>query len=302
MPDDELAAVQSRCEASAITARRDPGGLIYLDVTAPAATGRVYLQGAHVTHYQPRGATGVLFTSAASHFTPGKPIRGGVPIVFPWFGPHPTDKSLPAHGWARTRPWTLRHACVERDTAHLILSLGAGAVRDADTWRPVDGWVLTYTVSVGPNLHLDLNAFNATAAPMSFEAALHTYLAVTAVRQVRVEGLDGRTYLDQVDAQQRKAQSGPIRITGETDRVYLSTPDTVTVHDPAAGRRIAIEKSGSATTVVWNPWVAKAKAMPDFGDDEWPRMLCVETANAVENMVTVGPHNSHSMRATVRVA
>ena len=301
MPDEELAATQSRCQGGAVTARRDAGGLICLDVDGPAATARVYLQGAHVTHYQPRGAAPVLFTSAASHFAPGKPIRGGVPIVFPWFGPHPADKSLPAHGWARTRPWTLRHAGVERDTVHIVLSLGAGAVRDADTWQPVDGWVLTYTVSVGPDLRLDLNAFNATAGPMRFEAALHTYLSVTDVREVAVEGLDGRTYLDKVDAQQRKTQSGPIRITGETDRVYVNTPDAVTVHDPAAGRRIVVEKTGSATTVVWNPWVEKAKKMPDFGDDEWPRMLCVETANAAENAVTVPPHKSHSTRATVRV-
>src|SRR3712207_763201 len=130
MPDDELAAVQSRCERGAVTACRNDAGLVYLDVSAPAASARVYLQGAHVSHYQPRGAAPVLFTSAASHFAPGKPIRGGVPIVFPWFGPHPTDKSLPAHGWARTRPWRLRETVAQHDTVHLVLSLGVGDAGD----------------------------------------------------------------------------------------------------------------------------------------------------------------------------
>ena len=298
MPDDELAAAQSRCEGGAVTAHRNDAGLIYLDITAPAATARVYLQGAHVTHYQPRGAAPVLFTSAASHYAPGKPIRGGVPIVFPWFGPHPADASLPAHGWARTSLWQLQQA--HRDDGGdvtIVLTLGVGEL----SLKPVDGWALIYTVRVGRALSMELDVQNMGKTPQAFEAALHTYLSVTDVRQVRVEGLDGRDYLDKVDAQTRKAQSGPIQITGETDRVYLDTPDAVTVHDPAAGRRLVIEKTGSATTVVWNPWVNKAKAMPDFGDDEWPKMLCVETANAAENAVTVGPQNSHSMRATVRV-
>ena len=298
MPDDELAAVQSRCEAGPVTARRNDAGLIYLDVTAPAAAARLYLQGAHVTHYQPRGGAPALFTSAVSHYAPGKPIRGGVPIVFPWFGPHPADASLPAHGWARTSLWQLQQA--HRDDGGdvtIVLTLGVGEL----SLKPVDGWALIYTVRVGRALSMELDVQNMGKTPQAFEAALHTYLSVTDVRQVRVEGLDGRDYLDKVDAQTRKAQSGPIQITGETDRVYLDTPDAVTVHDPAAGRRLVIEKTGSATTVVWNPWVNKAKAMPDFGDDEWPKMLCVETANAAENAVTVGPQNSHSMRATVRV-
>ena len=299
MPDDELAAVQSRCEGGAVTARRNDTGLIYLDVTSPAASARVYLQGAHVTHYQPRGASPVLFTSAASHFAPGKPIRGGVPVIFPWFGPHADRTDLPAHGFARTAEWTVRDAGVDGSRCTWVLL----SLRSSDETRRVwpHDFELNYRVRVGDALDLTLEVRNTSDHAFTFEEALHTYLAVGDVRQVRVEGLDGREYIDKVDGMKRKRQSGPIHITGETDRVYLSTPDTVTVHDPAAGRRIVVEKTGSATTVVWNPWVEKAKAMPDFGDDEWPGMLCVETANAAENAVTVPPHKSHSMRATVRV-
>jgi D-hexose-6-phosphate mutarotase len=95
--------------------------------------------------------------------------------------------------------------------------------------------------------------------------------------------------------------SEPIAIAAETDRVYLGTTGTVTIEDPGWGRRIVVAKSGSSTTVVWNPWVAKAKAMPDFGDEEWNGMVCVETANAMDDAVTLAPGASHVMTATLEV-
>ena len=293
-----LDALRSRFPAPGLTFDEGPEGLTHLSVTTRAAAVRIYLQGAHVTHYQPTGAAPVLFMSRRSLFAPGKPIRGGVPLVFPWFGPHPSDPTQPAHGWARTSPWELQSVSRDdADHATLTLSLGAGGPSP----RPADGFTLTYAVRVGPALTMSLDVHNALKTPASFEAALHTYLAVSDVRQVRVDGLDGRAYLDKVDGGRRKTQSGPITVTGETDRVYLDTPDTVTVNDPGAGRTIAVEKQGSATTVVWNPWVEKAQRMADFGDDEWPRMLCIETANAADNAVTLPPSSRHTMRATIRL-
>jgi len=99
----------------------------------------------------------------------------------------------------------------------------------------------------------------------------------------------------------KPGEAGPIAIAGETDRVYNGTKATVTIEDPAWKRRVVVGKTGSSTTVVWNPWVAKAKAMPDFGDDEWTGMLCVETANAGDDAVTLAPGASHVMTATLEV-
>jgi glucose-6-phosphate 1-epimerase len=275
----------------AVTIVADAHGLPRIEIATPAAEAHVYLHGAHVTHYQPRGGRPVLFMSGRSDFEPGKPIRGGVPVIFPWFGPHPTDPTKPAHGWGRTRPWTLRDVSVDEDEGiSVTLSLG-----------PVNGAALTYRVHAGPVLAMELQVRNEADSPLAFEAALHTYLAVADVLEAEVEGLDGRQYLDKVDGMKRKTQSGPVTITGETDRVYLNTPDTVTVRDRAGGRRIIVSKQGSNSTVVWNPWVEKAKRMPDFGDDEWPRMLCVETANVAENSISLPPKASHLMKAVVRV-
>jgi D-hexose-6-phosphate mutarotase len=161
---------------------------------------------------------------------------------------------------------------------------------------------LSLAVSVGRSLRMDLTARNGGSAAVTFEEALHSYLAVADVRQVRVRGLEGVSYVDKTAASARRpGETGPITMAAETDRVYAGTTGTVTIEDPGWRRRIVVGKSGSRTTVVWNPWVAKAKAMPDFGDDEWTGMLCVETANAQDDAVTLAPGASHVMTATLEV-
>ena len=136
----------------------------------------------------------------------------------------------------------------------------------------------------------------------TFEEALHTYFAVRDVRNVTVTGLERTDYLDKVTGFDRKTQgSDPIRFTGETDRVYLNTTADCVIDDPGARRRIAIRKTGSDATVVWNPWIAKARAMPDFGDDEWPEMVCVETCNVNVHARTLAPGASHTMTAIIEV-
>jgi len=299
MPDD-LGSLRTRYAfQDVVTFWSYPSGLVLANIAAPEGSALLFLQGGHVVSFEPGRLRPVLFTSAHSQFAPGKAIRGGVPVIFPWFGPHPTRADLPAHGFARTLPWHL--ATILPPTAE-----GAGltlTLHSSDETRglwPHD-FALHYTVLVGRTLDLSLEVHNTGDAPFTFEEALHTYLSVRDVRQISVEGLDGREYLDKVDEGRRKTQSGPITITGETDRVYLNTPDTVTVDDADARRRIVVSKENSATTVVWNPWVEKAKRLVDFGDDEWPRMICIETANAAENAVILPPGGRHILRARVEV-
>lgn len=139
-------------------------------------------------------------------------------------------------------------------------------------------------------------------AAVTFEEALHPYFAVSDVRQVRIRGLEGVSYLDKTAAMARKpGEAEPIAIAAETDRVYLGTSGPVAIEDPGWHRRIVIGKSGSSTTVVWNPWIAKAKTMPDFGEDEWIEMVCVESANAADDAITLAPGATHVMAATIEV-
>ncbi len=248
----------------------------------------MYLYGAHVTGFQPVGHKPVLFVSDATMYQRGKAIRGGVPVCFPWFGPHPSDKAAPSHGPARITDWEL--AGVDREEDALSLNLSAA----------FDPYQVDYRVTFGHELSMALAVRNTSESTATFESALHTYLAVGDARQVGITGLSGVEYLDKVDGTKRKTQPDqPITFTGETDRVYVDTGSACVLTDPVIGRQITVDKSGSRSTVIWNPWVDKAAAMGDFGNEEWLEMACIETANAGPNAVALAPGGVHEMSATV---
>ncbi len=283
-----------------VTFEDAPGGLVRITITSPLARAAVYLHGAHVTDFQPAGSEPALFLSEKSTFAAGKPIRGGVPIIFPWFGPRAGHSDAPMHGFARTSEWEIETLDSTGGIVTIVLRLSASEATRAP-WN--HDFILRHRITIGAELTMELEVENTGGEPFQFEEALHTYLAVSDVRAVSVSGLDGVEFIDKTDALARKTQDvAPIKITAETDRVYLDTTSTCEIADPQRQRQIAVEKSGSNTTVVWNPWIAKAKAMADFGDDEWPRMLCIETANAGENAVTLAPGERHVMMARVVLA
>ncbi|WP_454085510.1 D-hexose-6-phosphate mutarotase [Georgenia sp. Marseille-Q6866] len=288
-----------------VTAAEGEGGLPILRVATALATGEVYLHGAHVTAWTPAGADPVLWVSNASRFVPGEAIRGGVPICFPWFGAgREPGLAPPPHGFARLAPWRLV-AAEEDDGGAVTLTLeltdaDAAGVPAAQAWP--HAFTATYAVTFGRELTLALTVENTGEGEISYEEALHTYLAVADARTTTVQGLDGATYLDKAPGggPDHVTQRGDVTFTAETDRVYDSTGTAVVV-DESAGRRIGIEKEGSANTVVWNPWVDKAAAMPDYGDDEWPSMVCVETANALAAAISLAPGERHTMTARYAV-
>jgi glucose-6-phosphate 1-epimerase len=275
------------------------GELNRLVIKAPLADAEIYLHGAHVTHYQPRGQRPVLFMTAKSMFEKGKPIRGGVPICFPWFGKQADDR--PIHGFARLTEWNLAGAEQTKDGAVVVNFRYSSDAGTRKQWG--HDFEVNYRVKIGAALEMELRVHNPSKQPLRFEEALHTYLAVSDVRHIGIAGLAGTTYSDRVGTPHTEVEGAePIRITAETDRIYLNTQATCIVDDPGWQRRLIVEKTGSDTTVVWNPWIAKAKAMPDFGDDEWPAMLCIETCNVREHAVALAPGQTHTMTATVRVA
>ena len=275
------------------------GGLRRLVIRTTYADAEIYLHGAHVTHFQPRGQKPVLFMSEKSMFEPGKPIRGGVPICFPWFGARQDGQPGSPHGFARLMEWELVSAELTKDGGveiHLRL-----ASNEATRAMWPGEFVADYRIKVGATLGLELSVKNTGGQPLRIEEALHTYLAVSDARQVSIEGLAGTSYFTAVGTPRTEREStAPIRITAETDRIYFNTQSTCVAHDPGLQRRLVVEKTGSDATVVWNPWIAKAKAMPDFGDDEWPFMLCIETCNVRENAVTIAPGQSHAIFAVIR--
>lgn len=280
------------------------GGLDRLVIEAAEGTAHVYLHGAHVTRFQPRGQRPVLFLSRESQFSggvPGKAIRGGVPICFPWFGAKAGDAAAPAHGFARLLAWEVENVARD-DEGRVRASLRLGANDYTRRFFPHD-FIAILAVTVGASLHLELTVHNAGQAPMVIEEALHTYLAVGDVRRVSIRGLEGAPYVDKTEAFARKpAEAMPLTIARATDRVYPGARGDVAIEDPEWARRIVVTKAGSATTVVWNPWIENAKAMADFGDNEWTEMACVETANVMQDAVTIAAGEHHTMSATIDVA
>ncbi len=274
-----------------------PDMLVRLEIQTARAQAAIYLHGAHVTHFQPVDSAPILFLSESSAFAPGKAIRGGVPVIFPWFGPRAGHSCAPMHGFARTSEWDIESIADADETVTVTLRLNASGVTSAQ-W-PHD-FILRHRMTIGAKLTMELEVENTGTESFEFEEALHTYFAVGDVREVSVTGLADVDFIDKTDAFTRKTQSSdPIRITAETDRVYLNTDSTCELHDPSRPTPIVVEKSGSHTTVVWNPWIEKAKAMTDFADDEWPKMLCIETANTGQNAITLASGETHIMRATV---
>lgn len=261
----------------------------------PAATGEVHAHGAHVTDWTPAGAEPVLWLSPLADLTPGSAIRGGVPVCFPWFGDGPGDAYEPKHGFARNAIWT-----VEESTDESVrLQLTDADVTDLpgrERWP--HAFTLELAVTVGAELLLELTCTNSGDEDFSYGSALHTYFRVADISRTTVAGLGGATFLDKV-AGGSAVQDGPIRFTGETDRVYESVADVVV--EDGTGRRIMIIKTGSADTVVWNPWQVRAAAMADFPDDGWSQMLCIEAANAAGHEITLAPGESHTVSQRIKL-
>lgn len=255
-----------------------PSGLIQGNVSTALCSGQFYLHGAHVARFQPAGAEPLLFMSQQSEMRDGKAIRGGIPICFPWFGPHPSDTTAPAHGLVRTQNWQLQ-----------ATSLEAGGVLRVELGITVERWQLTYTVRWGTSLDLNLTIGNLADEPCECEVALHTYLALADVHSASVSGLEQQSHLDKLTGVTEPASGQAIRFTQETDRIYHGPVSKIIIDDPGHQRQIRLLPRNSQSTVVWNPWIVKSQRMSDFGDDEYLRMCCVETANVGSDRMHILP-------------
>jgi N-acetylglucosamine-6-phosphate deacetylase len=275
---------------------RGEGGLPVLRVDGPEGWAEIYLHGAHVTAWAPRGQESVLWLSAASMFRDDVAIRGGVPICFPWFGPLTGQPEAPRHGFARVSEWSLESAHDDGTDVTVRLALADTDATRASAWP--HRFEAICTVVVGSHLSITLDVTNRDDAPVTFEEALHTYLRVADIRSVELTGLEGTTYIDKLAG----PGSGPVpgdpdrlRFTSEVDRIYLGTRSDVTLRDVAARRAIHVGKDGSGTTVVWNPWIDGARATADLDDDAWRTMVCVEASNVGASAVRLEPGQSHAM-------
>lgn len=282
------------------TITEGPGGLPMIDVDNAHATARISLYGGQVLAYRPRGADAdLLFVSEQAHFQTGKAIRGGVPVCWPWFGPDSQGLGRPAHGFARTRRWDLRQtAALPGGETQVVLSLD-----DTPDTRALwpHAFDLSLTITVGATLRLALTTRNTGTKPFEITQALHSYFAVGDIAQACVQGLDGCAYTDKATGAggAMKRQTGDVTVATEVDRIYSGVPPSLTLVDSALNRRVGITSEGSRTAVVWNPWTAIAAGMADLPDDGYRRFVCVETANAGAEVITLAPGSTHTLVAQI---
>lgn len=268
------------------------GELPMIGVSTMWSSAEVYLQGAHLTTFRRHGEPPITFMSQCSRFTEGQPIRGGIPVIFPWFG---MREGMGQHGFARVKNWELKEFAPAPD--------GSVSVRfrlpdcpEASSYPP---FTADYVITVSDALMLQLIVANKSEHdPLTFENCFHTYLEVGDVTSISILGLKGVSYLDKVANFARKTETNDaIRISSEVDRIYFDTSGPVEIHDPRLGRKIRIEKQGSDSTVVWNPWIGRSQQMPDFGNDEYQRMVCIESGNVSSNEISLPPGRTSTLTA-----
>lgn len=291
MATENTAALERRLEIPGrVSFMEGSGELPMLEIKTEWSTAEIYLHGAHVTRFQRRNEPPLLFLSQVSRFDKSHPIRGGVPVIFPWFGPR---EGKPAHGFARTTAWELKEITSSANGS-ISLRLRLPDCPEAAGFPP---FTADYIVTVSDTLELKLVITNSSPdKEFTFEECLHTYFTVGDISAVSVVGLKGVSYEDKVDNFAKKTETNDaITIASEVDRVYFDTTGTVEIQDRSLHRKIIVEKQSSASTVVWNPWIAKAQQMSDFGNDEYQKMVCVESGNVGKNKVTLAPGKSSTL-------
>jgi len=261
------------------------GGLKFVKVTTPWSTAEIYLHGAHVTHFQKNGEPSLLFMSRKSHFAAGQPIRGGVPICFPWFGNRDGE---PSHGFARILPWErVVTSAAQNGAVTLRLRLPKNSVKPE--WSALK---TEFVITVADTLTMELVATNESAdKTLEIANCLHTYFHVGDITQVSITGLEGAPFDDFAagagGASARRVENDPVlRITKETNRVYPDSTATVEIRDENLKRTIRVEKLNSKSTVVWNPWTTQ-KLPDDFDPAEHKQMVCVESGNVKQNKISL---------------
>ena len=262
----------------------------------------IFDYGAHVWSYQPDGAAPVLFISSKTDYSGQNALRGGVPVIFPWFAKGRDGSQELMHGIARLHTWHLNTVkdTLDRDGRLIVEYLLDSAMTHGETGS-LDHYTASLRAKFTPEyLGISLQITNTGDEPITFEEALHTYLSVGDVSQASVEGLDGVEYFDKV-AGERGVQDGVLTVSGEVDRIYAHTGQ-LTVVDPVIGRNLVVTKSGSASTIVWNPGPEKAAAMEDFADGECPTMICIEAGNVGDEAVTLLPGETHTLKQRITLA
>ena len=277
------------------------GGFPIIEIENEYAIAKISVYAGQVLSFKPVGqAEDVMFLSSKAYYQTGKAMKGGTPICWPWFGPDPEGKGRASHGIARNRLWQMRNVVSTQDGA---VQVTMGLVDTPETRQIWDySFDFSIVITVRDVLTIDLLTRNTGSEPFAITQALHTYFQIGDINQVTVSGLADKDYLDKVDGGQQKTQSGEVTFSGECDRIYLDVPAKLTISDRSWQRKIIVTATNSKTAIVWNPGAAISAKMADLGDQDYQHFVCVETANAADEVIEVAAGEQYQMTAQYAVA
>lgn len=276
------------------------GGFPVVEVSNDKAKAKISVYSGQVISFQPVGeAEELLFLSDKAYYETGKAMKGGIPVCWPWFGPDPEEKGRGSHGFVRNRMWNLLSAEAVSG-GETKVRLGVTADEETQKIWP-HSFELVIEILVGAKLIVTLITQNTGEEAFSITQALHTYFSTGDITKVRVLGFENARFVDKADGGLEKTQTGAITITEECDRIYTDVSPEVVIDDGAMGRRIKITSTGSSTAIVWNPWKEISTKMADLEDQDYQRFICVETANAEDEVIEVSPGSEYRMQAVYAV-
>lgn len=273
------------------------GEIPVVEIKNAQSSAVISLQGAQILSWKPIDGDEVIWLSDDAVYAPGKPVRGGIPVCWPWFGTHEKDPFYPAHGFARNVMWEVLDArSVSDNETEVRFQLRTDELEERYNTIWSQPTVVEYRVSISQRLSMELSTFNKSDQSISISQALHTYFNVNDIDKTVVYGLEGKRYLDKTEAYKLKVQEGPVTIESEVDRIYLDTDDDISIDDRA--RKIIIKQKGSRSSIVWNPWKDLAKKMEDLEDEGYRKMICVETANVADDVVHIKPNERYFLQVS----
>lgn len=271
--------------------------LIYITVSNKYADADICLYGAQVTSFRPHKSMEILWMSPDSNFEVGKPIRGGIPICFPWFGLHKTDQEKPPHGFARLIYWDVLETATLL-SGETMIRLQLCSSEETKAYWPHD-FCAELIVIVGTSLKVTLKVTNTSDAPFEFTNALHSYYYLSAIENIAITGLEGITYYNQNSGENAVQEESSLQIKEPLTRHYLDTETPVIIEDSIFRRRIKVDKSGSKVTTVWNPGEETCAKIGDLPDDAWESFVCVEATNAFDYPIQLAAGESHETSAII---
>ena len=261
------------------------------------AEAEIYLLGGHLTHFQPKGEEKVIFDGKESYILPPKSAHFGIPICWPWFGPHPDDNSKPQHGFARNMLWTLTETVIlNNGYTQVTLSL-------QETEKTLLLWPHTFKLdlifTIGKTLQVKLITYNTSDKNMMITQALHSYFYIEDITNIEIKGVENTTFIDQLDENKVKIETSALQFTQKLDRIYIPTTSTCEIADPLLKRKLIIEKEHSNTTTIWNPW--EENGLHDLPNEKYKKFVCIEAVNAKEDSQILQPGQTYSLSQNISV-